>query len=88
MEALVQLRLQPLHLLTKLRILRRPGRPEAPLELQRGTPGRLPESARMVVRNVTRSRRRFLSTVTGVVLALMLIITISMIFYCCFRRRI
>ncbi len=43
--------------------------------LERLWPGSLPQWVRMVVRNVTRSRRRFVSTATGVVLALMMILT-------------
>ena len=43
--------------------------------VERLWPGSLPESVRMVVRNVTRNRRRFVSTAAGVVLALMMIIT-------------
>lgn len=38
-------------------------------------PRPLPQGVKMVVRNVTRSRRRFLSTAFGVVLALVLLIT-------------
>lgn len=43
--------------------------------LERLWPGDLPQWMRMVARNVSRSRRRFWSTVLGVVLALVLIIT-------------
>lgn len=56
-------------------------RPPAPAAVtkrslvERAWPGDLPPWARMVLRNVTRSRRRFASTAIGVVLALVLIIT-------------
>ncbi len=56
-------------------------RPPAPRSVskrsvvERVWPRPLPQWVRMVLRNVTRSRRRFLSTVLGVVLALVLMIT-------------
>jgi putative ABC transport system permease protein len=42
--------------------------------IERWWPGEMPRGMRMVLRNITRSRRRFLSTAVGVVLAMILIL--------------